>query len=646
MKARLVSSLLLAALVVPSTATAQRDRFLAAFVQFHQTLRGAYGDEGSQLTAQLDTMATALAAWDSEIRAAETQLRPRLKGADTATALEVHTVLASLYLERSRFDDALREFEADVRIDPARAAFHRYKGLISQALGRPADSAAAYRTAWLRDPADPQNAYRLIVQRSSETTAPEIEQALAMLARVEGELTRRQRAPAGSPFRTVQAIDDDAGGTIAFVPPGYAGGFSLLQKGQYQEGLAALRSALSADPLVADAALRSEPAVQGIAALRQGSIDTAIERLEAAVARAPDSSEVHRILGTAYGIGGNIAKSVQHLRDAVRLNPRDERAWSALARTLEDAGELAQAVDALRTAIAALPDSGTLRWRLSLTSARRQRTDESDLDLLTVANRLVLFAGKGELYGQLARLAQTHLDYERGIELLEERVALTPNNAAAHRALGQAYVDLGREDVGYAELVTALMLDPLDAETLTSLGRLHLAADRTAQAIPALERALALDASRSEALHALGETLIRAGRTAEGQERLEEPARRQAQDLEDHRNQRTTALLTTQAEMHMAQGEYDAAIDVWSQAIAQRRDSVSHIRLAEALSKAGRLEDAANVLQSAIPQNARPETYRRLADVYLALGRTGESERMRRTYVEKRLQELATATAP
>jgi len=282
MKARLVSSLLLAALVVPSTAIAQRDKFLAAFVQFHQTLRGAYGDEGSQLTAQLDAMAAALAVWDGEIREAETQLLPRLKNADTATALEIHTVLASLYLERSRFDDALREFEADVRIDPARAAFHRYKGLIYQALGRPVEAAAAYRTAWLRDPADPQNAYRLIVQRSAETTAPEIEQALATLARVEGELTRRQRAPAGSPFRTVQAIDDDAGGTIAFVPPGYAGGFSLLQKGQYQEGLAALRSALSADPLVADAALRSEPAVQGIAALRQGSIDTAIERLEAA----------------------------------------------------------------------------------------------------------------------------------------------------------------------------------------------------------------------------------------------------------------------------------------------------------------------------------------------------------------------------
>jgi hypothetical protein len=62
------------------------------------------------------------------------------------------------------------------------------------------------------------------------------------------------------------------------------------------------------------------------------------------------------------------------------------------------------------------------------------------------------------------------------VRLLELRVAFTPNNAAAHRALGQAYVDQGREETGYAELVTALLLDPLDAITVTALGQLHLAA--------------------------------------------------------------------------------------------------------------------------------------------------------------------------
>jgi tetratricopeptide (TPR) repeat protein len=153
---RLVSSLLVVALVVPSTAVAQRDGVLTAFVQFYQAARGAYGDEGAQLVAQLETMARALAVWDREIRDAESQLQPRLQGADVQTALQVHAILASLYLDRGRLDDALREFEAAISIDPTRAAFHRYAGLIHQATGRPADAADAFRTAWRLDATDPQ----------------------------------------------------------------------------------------------------------------------------------------------------------------------------------------------------------------------------------------------------------------------------------------------------------------------------------------------------------------------------------------------------------------------------------------------------------------------------------------------------------
>ena len=636
---RILPLLLLAVLAIPSSAAAQRDVFLKALVQFHQTLRGAYGDEGPQLTRHLDTMTAALAAWNAEIREAESQLRPRLKGADAATALQVHTVLASLYLERSRLPDALREFDADIKIDPSRSAFHRYKGLIYEATARPAEAATAYRTAWLREPDDPQNAYRLIVTRSTATTAAEVTKALATLGQVEGELVRRQRTRADAPFRTVQAIDDDAGGGIAFVPPPYAAGFALLQRGAYEEGLALLRAALATDPLVADAASRSEPMAQGIAALRQGMVDAAIERLEAGIG---GSSEAHRILGVAYGVSGNAAKAAQHLREAVRLNPRDERAWLALARTLDDFGELDEAVDALRAGTAAVPDSGALHWRLSLTSARRQQTDDSDLALIALADRLVVFAGKGELYGQLARLAQAHLDYDRGISLLEQRVALTPNNAAAHKALGQAYVEQGQEEPGYAELVMALLLDPIDTETLTTLGRLHLAADRPAPAIAALERALTLDSSNGQALHALGEALTRAGRAAEGQQRLEESVRRQAEAVEEQRSLRTVAMLTVQAEIHMSKSEYEAAIDVFKEAITVRRDRVSPLRLADALVGARRLEDAASLLQNSASTSARPEIYRRLADVYAALGRTEESAAVRQTYVEKRLQELAT----
>jgi tetratricopeptide (TPR) repeat protein len=257
-----------------------------------------------------------------------------------------------------------------------------------------------------------------------------------------------------------------------------------------------------------------------------------------------------------------------------------------------------------------------------------------------VADRLVLFAGKGELLGQMAAMARGDLDYDRAVSFLEQQVALTPNNAAAHRALGRARVDQGREETGYAELVTALLLDPLEPETLTALGQLHLAAGRIMQAVAALERALALAPGSSEALHALGNALIRAGRTAEGQQHLEESVRRQAQDVEDQRSRRTAAMLTVQAEIHASKKEYDAAIDSWKQAIAIRRESVSHLQMADALIKTGRLEEAAAVLREAIPSNPRPEARRRLAEVYAALGRADESARERQTYMNQRLAEL------
>ena len=122
---RLVVSLILAVLAVPSTAAAQRDGFLAAWVELYQALPGAYGDEGPRLAAPLEKMTAALAAWDREIRDTESQLQARLKGADANTALEVHAIArkfarslnVSVYLQ----DERLSSVEAEQNL---RAAGH------------------------------------------------------------------------------------------------------------------------------------------------------------------------------------------------------------------------------------------------------------------------------------------------------------------------------------------------------------------------------------------------------------------------------------------------------------------------------------------------------------------------------------------
>src|SRR5205814_9513390 len=116
-----------------------------------------------------------------------------------------------------------------------------------------------------------------------------------------------------------------------------------------------------------------------------------------------------------------------------------------------------------------------LRWQLATIAAKRQRTNEADLASMIAVDRYVVLVGRGELHMSLAKLAQTHLDYQRAIGLLERAAAVIPNNKGAHKSLARAYIEDGRDSEGYAELVVALMIDPDDVETLTGIGRLHVA---------------------------------------------------------------------------------------------------------------------------------------------------------------------------
>lgn len=662
--------LVLALLAVPAPAAAQREAFFSAVVAFYRSVAGFYGDEGPQLTAQVAAMSAALDRWDGAFRDAERDLRSRVQSVDDVqTKLQIHTTLASLYLERGRFDEAVREFEEDIRIDPRRAAFHRLKGFALQEASRHAEAALgaaalaeaaeAFRSAWLLDPEDPLNAYRLIAVRSASATPEEIERARETLASLERALIRRERPGAAAPFTNLAGIVDEAGGGMAFVPAAYARGFSFILKGELDRGVAELRTAIAGDPLVADAASRPAAMVGGIAALRQAAsakasasaeasagrsaqesvVASAIERLETAVAGAPGSSEAHRILATAYAIAGDIARSEQRLREALRLNARDERSYLALAQTLGAIGRSAEAEEVLRTALAELPDAGALRWRLSTRSQAVR--DEDDLALIEMPDRLVLLVGNGELYRALAGLAQLHLDDRKAIDLLERAVRITPNNAAAHKALGRAYVDSGRDADGYAEFVIALLLNPDDVETLTALGRWHLAADQPARAVEALERAVAIEPANRLAVHALAGALIRVGRAAEGTQRLQESGRLQAQAIEEDRRVKSAAVLRLTAEMRVAERDYAGAVDIFRQAIQlQPGGAAVHLRLAEALAAANRPDEAVAEYRTAISLNAGAEAHRRLAELYESLGRTAEAGRERATHVERRLEEL------
>ena len=506
--------------LLPVSAAAQKDAFVEAFIRFHSALAGTYGDEGAEVLAAFDRMAASLDAWEQSLRTAEAELKAR--GASTPAEFAV------LYAEQGRYDDAIRAMNGAISAEPLRASLYAYQGLLQEASGRPSDAALTFAAAATTDPSDPIAAYLAASPWSSATRRENLQPFVAALAAADRRAQRYRAAIA-----QFTLISDLAAPVPMFSPAAYADGFALFIQGQYRQAVTHFRTALAADPLVIDPADRNVQARAGVAALREKRGAPAIERLEAAVAALPRSSEAHRLLGVARRAVGLLPESIRELEVAVELAPRDERARVTLGSTLTEAGRLTDAERVLRETVMALPASGQARWALADVYERLNRGPDA-IAVLEEAASLTVVAGKTLLYERIATLAHRHSDHDLIISALSRRARLVPNEPSAHRDLGLYFARLGRHDEALIELLMTTLLGGEDARTLTAIGQIYLTAERLDDAERVLQRAVAADATDAQARYSLGATLIRLNRIPEGRRQLDEYRRLNDAKLKEH----------------------------------------------------------------------------------------------------------------
>jgi tetratricopeptide (TPR) repeat protein len=507
-KSAIVVAFHVALLALPVPAAAQKDPFVDSFIAFHSALEGPYGDEGAAVAAALERMASSLDAWE------ETQAKTEaaLKGRAGITPGE----LALFYAEHQRFEDAERAAAAAIAAEPTRGSLQVFRGLLQEAAGQRTDAAATFAAAARIEPRNPVAIY-LAASRLSPGSSPSELEALAALMTTAAEDSRPQRAP----FLQFELIDDVLSKVPVFSPAAYEDGFALFAGGRFRDAVARFKAVAAADPLVIDAAAGNAQVQAGIRALRAKQGPQAIQQLEAAVKALPNSSEAHRVLGVAYRASARLADSIRHFENAVRLAPGDERARVTLGDTLAEAGKLPEAERVLRETVAMLPKSGGARWVLAGVYERLNRGLEA-IATLEEAALLTVVAGKAALYWRIAELAHRHQDYERVVTALSQRARLLPNEGHVHKALGLAFVRIGRSDDALVELLMATLLGAEDAETLAVIGQIHLGVERFDAAERALRSAIAADPGNAQARYVLGMTLTRVGRATEAKEQLDE----------------------------------------------------------------------------------------------------------------------------
>ena len=501
------------ALLLPSSASAQKDRFRDALIAFRASLGGTFGDEGPQLRAALDDMASSLAEWDREAASAETELRGGLPDAPPEDRLRRRIALASLMLDRGRWAEALVDLDVAAAENPRRAFVYLARGLVRDTAGDTTGAAGDFRRAWELDRGDPIKAYLLVtrglVAGVLDDPGPPIDALLAA--------HRARAVPSG--FMEIGLLRDRAEWPV-FAPASYAEGFALVAKGRYREAVESFRAAVARDPLLIDPAAKTEQLVRGIAKLRDGQYAAAIAHLEAAVAASPGSAEAHRLLGTAYYLAERPAESLERFTTAIRLVPSDERSRLALARELLTQKRTKEGESALHEAIAELPSSAEARWALAQLYVQDDRSTEA-LRELEALSTFPMLAGRGQVDWLLSQLHRRHQDVEAMTRVLSDRVRLDLNNPVVHKELGLAYTLSGSRQLALAELLLTALFAPDDVETLAGIGQLHLDDGRYSEAEAVLRRVVARAPDRAQARFALGTALLRLGREEEGRAELD-----------------------------------------------------------------------------------------------------------------------------
>lgn len=115
-------------------------------------------------------------------------------------------------------------------------------------------------------------------------------------------------------------------------------------------------------------------------------------------------------------------------------------------------------------------------------------------------------------------------DLEDALKEFQRAQQLRPDEPELHEALGQLYLDNNADDDAQRELEKALALDPSRTHALYLMGRLYVQKRENEKALPYLQRALRLQPDLADASSLLGTAYVRLGQFANAVPKLEKAA--------------------------------------------------------------------------------------------------------------------------
>jgi adenylate cyclase len=306
--------------------------------------------------------------------------------------------------------------------------------------------------------------------------------------------------------------------------------------------------------------------------------------------RAVDVKQVGRELGVRYALEGSVRKADNRVRVTAQLVEAEagNHVWAErYDRDLTDIFALQDEITQAVT-IAVAPAIADAEQR------RAMRRPPESLDAWAAYQRGLWHFSKG-----------TADDNGLAQKFFQQAIDLDPSFAGSYTGLAYAYRRAAgvfgtrslaeAEDLAEELVRRAVALDGNDAEARTCFANLLMRRGDFPGALAEIESALAISPNLADAHGALGSVLTRSGHPREGRIALEKCIR-----LDPHNPNNNLQLLVVTISYYLSR-EYDAAVDAAKRGLRSYPDHSNQYRwLAAALGQAGRIDEAKEVLATAI----------------------------------------------
>ena len=310
------------------------------------------------------------------------------------------------------------------------------------------------------------------------------------------------------------------------------------------------RSAIARDPRYALAYLGLFEAYWAQYALTKDRdlSDRARDALIKAQGLQPNLPGLHYQLAVLHNNTGHVDDAMEHLQQAITHNPNDDAAYRLLGRILFDRGDIEAGIAALNKAVAIRPNYSVGHLTLAYPAYRQGRYQDAEAAYRRVAELQpespASYEGLALVYHTTQRLPQAEENYKTAIRLgakpnarvnlaqlysetgryreavdvLDRLVKDVPGRDIYWRILGDAYRDLGRQDLargaytqGIAAAEQALKVNPKDAPTLSSLAVSEAKIGASEQASLHAQQALDLSPKDGDVLYRASVVSVLAG---------------------------------------------------------------------------------------------------------------------------------------